>query len=468
MGRPPQCDTCCPLTTSTTTTTLFPPTTPPPPPPPPPPCVGGQFHCRYDYIVGTSADEPPGTRKWRLIGFPFNSNCECDCPATFQIRNDWNSANDGEPQIGQCADAYVPCCRPNPPSSCFDYTVIFNPECGTTTTTTEGPTTTTTANPLGACCTYFALSRKFISCEENVLFSDCCISGGPNSNGFCLDSDGIGPDTKMRKHHPGLTCAQANCDDDQPFFVTVCFEPRPCPDCPEKIQQTRRCVDFPNKDQADAYARDLQNMGLSPIKGPGTCDDATGFTCKSCDDPGPCNTTTTTANPCSCEDVGKEYTQGGLSGGNCQWRYDGNSWALIYQDPVCSSCDDVNPECFTGPNPPIGTNVSTGCCSDPTTTTTQGPTTTSTQGPTTTSTQGPTTTTTTTTPGPPLGCCRDCASDCDGNGIFYSDVTEAFCDGIGGTFSGDCFISSFLAPCCATSDCPGPCITTGPPDPGQP
>ncbi len=392
---------------------------PPPPPPPPvtttttqdpcPPDSPSVIHCRYDYIESNSADEPPGYKKWRRKGFPSDSNCECDCPSTAQISNEWNSANGGEPQIGQCADAYVPCCKPNPPSSCFDYTVTFNPECGTTTTTTEGPTTTTsTTDP-----------------------------------------------------------------PEQPFFVTVCLSPLPCPDCPEKIQQTKRCVNFPNKAQADAHATDLQNMGLIPFKGPGTCDDATGFTCKSCDDPGPCNTTTTTANPCSCEDVGKENTQGGLSGANCQWRYDGNSWALIYQDPVCSSCDDINPECFTGPNPPIGTNVSTACCSDPTTTTTGPPTTTTTQGPTTTTTQGPTTTTTqgpttTTTEGPttttttpvPLGCCRDCGSDCCGYGIFYNGVTEEFCDGIGGTFDEGCFTDALLARCCV-SQLPGqPCEGT--------
>jgi len=388
---------------------------PPPPPPPPttttttldpcPPDSPSVIHCRYDYIESNSADDPPGHKKWRRKGFPSNSNCECNCPSIAQIANEWNSANGGEPQIGQCADAYVPCCKPNLPSSCLDYTITFNPECGTTTTTTEGPTTTTTANPLGACCTYFAIGGKFISCEENVLFSDCCINddgSGPDFNGFCFESDGIGADTKKRKHHPGLTCAQASCDDDQPFFVVVCHEPLPCAGCPEKTQETRSCVEFPNKAQADAYASDLQSMGLTPIKGPGACDDATFFTCKSCDDSGPC-TTTTTAIP-----------------------------------------------------------TTTTTTAAPTTTTTQAPTTTTTEDPlstTTTTTEDPANTTTTTA-APALGCCRDCASDCCGYGIFYQDVTEEFCDGIGGAFSSDCFITSLLAPCCV-SQLPGaPCEGT--------
>ena len=115
---------------------------------------------------------------------------------------------------------------------CFDYSVAFNDSCPTTTTTTEGPTTTTSTTD----------------------------------------------------------------PPEEPFFVVVCLEPRPCPNCPEKTQQTRRCVEFPNKDQASAYSRDLLNMGLLPIQGPGTCADAAIFQCPSCDSPGVC-TTTTTATP---------------------------------------------------------------------------------------------------------------------------------------------------------------------------
>ena len=104
---------------------------------------------------------------------------------------------------------------------CFDYSVAFNDSCPTTTTTTEGPTTTTSTTD----------------------------------------------------------------PPEEPFFVVVCLEPRPCPNCPEKTQQTRRCVEFPNKDQASAYSRDLLNMGLLPIQGPGTCADAAIFQCPSCDSP---------------------------------------------------------------------------------------------------------------------------------------------------------------------------------------
>ena len=381
---------------------------PPPPPPPPvtttttrdpcPPGEKGVFHCRYSYVDSGTFDNP--FNKWVRKSF-FNSppkGCECDCPSITQINNDWRAANGGaEPQIGQCADAYVPCCKPNLPSSCFDYTITFNPECGTTTTTTEGPTTTTTTTD----------------------------------------------------------------PPEEPFFVTVCFDPLPCTDCPNKIQQTRRCVNFPNKAQADAYATDLQNMGLIPFKGPGTCDDATGFTCKSCDDPGPCNTTTTTAGPLGacCSRLLTEPTF------NCQ----DNVAASQCPPPGIFDMEYIHhPGVSCSSNPCPTTTTTQG----PTTTTTQGPTTTSTQGPTTTSTQGPTTTstqgpTTTTTPAPALGCCRDCAGDCEGIGIFYDNVTEEFCDGIGGTFSSDCFITSLLAPCCTHPDCP-PCVTTGPPGPGGP
>jgi len=390
----------------------------PPPPPvtttttqdPCPPDSPSVIHCRYDYIESNSADEPPGHRKWRRRGFPSNSNCECNCPSIAQIANEWNSANGGEPQIGQCADAYVPCCRPSPPRSCFDYTVTFNPECGTTTTTTEGPTTTTsTTDP-----------------------------------------------------------------PEEPFFVTVCHEPLPCAGCPEKTQETKSCVDFPNKAQADAYASDLQNMGLTPIKGPGTCDDATFFTCKSCDDSGPCTTTTTatpttttTATPTTTTTQAPTTT---TTTGAPTTTTTTEAPVIIcccYSDADSSliSCTETDSAgCATnsaipgqscksyvkGSNKPGGGigDIFNSCldCPDP----------------------DVNTTTTTTTPAPELGCCRDCASDCCGFGIFYQDVTEEFCDGIGGAFDPRCFITSLLAPCCTSDDCPPCSDCTEEPDPEEP
>ena len=438
MGRPPQCDACCPVTTSTTTTG-GPTTTPPPPPPPPPPCDESVYYCRYQYLDG----------KWVSIWAFGDDECQCFCPSVNTIENEWVGSSVGDPEDGQCADVNGNCCSP-----CYPINVNFNASCPTTTTTTEGPTTTTTANPLGACCTFFASSRKFISCEENVLFSDCCYhGGGPDFNGFCFESDGISSDTKMRKHHPGLTCAQANCDDDQPFFVVVCLEPRPCINCPEKTQQTRRCVNFPNKDQADAYSRDLLNMGLVPIQGPGTCDNATGFVCKSCDTSGPCTTTTTatpttttTATPtttttqapttttvapttttteapviiCCCysdvdlsliscteTDFAGCATNSATPGQKCKSYVKGS-------DKPGGGIGDIFNSCLDCPDPDVNT------------------------------------TTTTTTSGPRLGCCRVC-DDCCGAGTFTQDVLEEDCDG---DWSADCFITAILAPCCATSHCP--------------
>ncbi len=470
---------------------------PPPPPPPPvtttttqdpcPPDSPSVIHCRYDYIESNSADEPPGYKKWRRKGFPSDSNCECDCPSTAQISNEWNSANGGEPQIGQCADAYVPCCKPNPPSSCFDYTVTFNPECGTTTTTTEGPTTTTTTEPP--------------DCSPTAPFDSRC-----------------------------------------PYAVFHCEDDGPCPDCPAITKQTEKCADFPNYNAAMRHWNDIRygnppNANVFLVKGTCVENPAIDLCFESCQDS---NDLTLPGNPslCNCPDLEEKKFK-------CQYvqkvPFD-DKFTLVStagRDDACTcACPSVykvayeykkaNPDVLGGAPHQTCAEVTIPCCrpnceeaeykffhpytatngwftqeecpfclkdvassfshpldrpdqvcptttttGPPTTTTTQGPTTTSTQGPTTTSTQGPTTTstqgpTTTTTTSVPLGCCRDCASDCDGNGIFYNDVTEAFCDGIGGTFSSDCFISQLLAPCCFTSACDGHSCRDDPDDPDSP
>lgn len=306
MGRPTQCYYCCPTTTTTagpTTTTLHPPTTTVgpttttlPPPTTPPPCNGppGGLWCRYEYTGAVWQNV------W-AIDSCFNRECYCPSPAT--IQNEWNSQNSSDPLEGACADVGQNCCKP----FCFDYSIVFNGVCLPTTTTTEGPTTTTTANPLGACCTFFAVGGEFISCEENVLFSDCCIGGGPDSNGFCFESDAIGADTKKRKHHPGLTCAQANCDDDQPHSVISCTKT-----CDEDTQiscnggtfskpvsfSPSDCQSFANLNDATQFFNDIKDTTRAQML-EGDCNTDLAITlknslCEDCPDQ-PCTTTTTSA-----------------------------------------------------------------------------------------------------------------------------------------------------------------------------
>lgn len=320
---------------------------PPPPPPPPvtttttqdpcPPDSPSVIHCRYDYIESNSADDPPGHKKWRRKGFPFSSNCECDCPSIAQIANEWNSANGGEPQIGQCADAYVPCCKPNSPPFCLDYTVTFNPECGTTTTTTEGPTTTTTTTlPPEPTAVVACLGKK----------PDCC-------------------------DDPAFTVVGDNCCQDDPQGRIYRRPPRDC-------------TDFSSFQEASQYHQDLSLGGyLAYLFSNKTCAELQptleSMTCEEC----ACATTTTTSGPlgacCS-----RLLTQPTF---NCQ----DNVAASQCPPPGIFDMEFIHhPGVSCSSNPCPTTTTTQG----PTTTTTQGPTTTSTQGPTTTSTQGPTTTTT--------------------------------------------------------------------------
>lgn len=276
---------------------------------------------------------------------------------------------------------------------CFDYSVNFNTPfdpCPTTTTTTEGPTTTTSTTD----------------------------------------------------------------PPEEPFFVVVCFEPRPCINCPEKTQETRSCVEFPDKAQADAYSRDLLNMGLVPIQGPGTCADVTNFQCRSCDSPGPC-TTTTTATPTTTTTIAPTTTTTQAPTTTtvapttttteapviiCCCYSDADSSLISCTETDFAGCATNNAtpgqSCksyLKGSNKPGGGigDIFNSCldCPDP----------------------DVNTTTTTTTPAPALGCCRVCDGDCCGAGTFTYDVLEEDCDG---DWSFDCFASALLIPCCATDACP--------------
>ena len=280
---------------------------------------------------------------------------------------------------------------------CFDYNIIANEVCGTTTTTTEGPTTTTSTTD----------------------------------------------------------------PPEEPFFVVVCFDPQPCVNCPEKTQQTKRCVNFPNKDQADAYSRDLLNMGLVPIQGPGACADVTNFQCSSCDSPGPCNTTTTTSAPTTTTTSAPTTTTTSAPTTTttevpeviiCCCYSDSSPFELVScTETDAAGCDANNAtpgqrckRSLKGSSKPGGIGDIWNSCLDC-------------------AESDPPTTTTTTTSGPTLGCCRTC-DDCCGAGTFTQDVLEEDCDG---DWSSDCFISAFLAPCCATSHCPDTNCSDcfGPPDP---
>lgn len=239
MGRPPQCDSCCPVTTSTTTTggptttTTFIPTTTEEPTTTPEPCVNKGFNtCRYEYNGSI----------WSSVWAFVSPECFCGCPSSQSIRNEWNSQNVGDPATGQCADAFVPCCP-----SCYDYTVNFNAVCPTTTTTTEGPTTTTTT------------------------------TGGPTTT------------TTTPSPYAVVYC-RSTCDEDTQnacfggtFDLPVSFSPSDC-------------QDFVSLSDASKFYNDLLTSTRA-VMIPGSCNDSFAITminslCSNCPDE-PCTTTTT-------------------------------------------------------------------------------------------------------------------------------------------------------------------------------
>lgn len=227
MGRPPQCDACCPVTTSTTTTTLFPPTTPPPPPPPPPPpeCPDGFFQCRYEYSNGSWASVWEANR---------NPNCECTCPSTSSVQGDWFSQNSEDPVDGQCADVTVPCCSPD----CYSYVTSFNNVCfgTTTTTTTEGPTATTTGSPT---TTTTPSPRAVVycksTCDENAQNScfggtfDLPASFNPSD---CQDFTNLSDASRFYNDLLTSTRAVILTGDCNSSFATV-MKNSLCSDCPD-------------------------------------------------------------------------------------------------------------------------------------------------------------------------------------------------------------------------------------------
>lgn len=237
MGRPPQCDYCCPTTTSTTTTsiptTTIEPTTTITPTTTPEPCVeGGGISCRYTF----DADLERYINTWSSL-----RRCDCNCPSATSVLVEYWRDNDFEnPADGSCADVYGPCCYP-----CNDWSVIFN-NCPTTTTTTEGPTTTTTGSPTTTTtpAPYTVIYCRS-TCDNNIQNS--CFGGI--------------------------------------YSLPISFSPSDC-------------QEFSNRNDAQAFLGDLLTSTRA-IMLPGDCNDSFTVTmidslCSNCPDE-PCTTTTTSA-----------------------------------------------------------------------------------------------------------------------------------------------------------------------------
>jgi hypothetical protein len=129
MGRPPQCDHCCPTTTTTSTSTTSTSTSSTTSTTDCPVDVG-VVNCRYEYTDGA----------WRSVWDVSNEGCLCSCPGPAAAV----AFSDGTPPgEGQCFDFVLPCCPPCSPLSIGE----FNDTCPTTTTTEDPTTTTTTEEP---------------------------------------------------------------------------------------------------------------------------------------------------------------------------------------------------------------------------------------------------------------------------------------------------------------------------------
>ena len=411
MGRPPQCDHCCPTTTTTTTTTDEPPPTTDPPdvtttPDPPLPCgFYGQsyFFCRYRYNSDTGV--------FNYVDGGPDFYCNCTCPGASRVYTDFVAANGGPPSDGACATYLMPCCTEDNVNSfsCEPVGIIIEATCPgdppplpTTTTTTEDPTATTTTGPTTTTTPTPETPFTVFWCALRKCEADCCDNG-----------------TDLSYIYKPVLCQQ-----------------------------------FPDLRQAQRFRDDLTDHISYLVAG--TCeennDTAQESFCFECNDRC-CTTTSTTEDPSATTTTTTTTTEDpGL--GACLLCSDGQ---IVCTDSITSStcdffADIINanwnqhyPNETCSDHPEVGDN----CSGFTTTTTTEAPTTT-------TNTPEPTTTT---TGGPELGCCRDCAADCDGGGIIYNDVTREFCQNLGLFFDPLCFINYLLLPCCYTDDCP-PCVTT--------
>jgi len=357
MGRPPQCDACCPVTTSTTTTTLFPPTTPPPPPPPPPPpeCRDGFFQCRYEYSNGSWASVWEANR---------NPNCECTCPSTSSVQGDWFSQNSEDPVDGQCADVIVPCCSPD----CYSYAISFNDVCFGTTTTTEGPTTatTTTLDPASTTtttlappdphyvifCTEACDEDKQISCFGEIYPKPYTFN--PTScQDFSNQDDALAFYTDMRIDHVAAW-GKGDCNSDSANYWgdVIC---RNCPDQPCTTTTTATPTTTTTTSSPTTTTTTTEN----PLN---TTTTTTGSpTTTTTADPSLATTTTTTAGPrlgccLSCSPV-CDSMQTDVPEEDCDGLWDAACFITRFIPPCCSQgytecCDTPDPDPDPDPNDP--------------------------------------------------------------------------------------------------------------------
>ena len=305
----------------------------------------------------------------------------------------------------------MPCCTPDNVNSfsCEPVNIIVQgicpddppplPTTTTTTTTTEDPllTTTTTAGPTTTPTPPIPYSVFY--CSSKKCEADCCD----------YDTD-----------------------------LSYIYKPVLCQQLPDLQQAQRFRDDLTNHISYIVAGTCEENNDIAQESFCFECNDRCCTTTSTTEDP-TATTTTTTQDPglgaCILCNDGEIICTDEVTSSTCDFFADiiNANWSQFYPNENCSDHPEVGDDC-------------SGFTTTTTTTTTEAPTTTPEP-------------TTTTTAGPVLGCCRDCAADCDGYGVFYNNVTREFCEALGLGFDPGCFITALLAPCCTTDDCP-PCVTT--------
>ena len=438
MGRPPECDACCPTTTtvepttttstSTTSTTSTTTTL----------CPNVTRSCEYQY--GSTGWSQTGESCYTRFGnqiLPLEdcSDCNCACPS-LSVINDQFTSSEGQPEEGDCAKATVDCC------ACQVEGYVFR-ECPTTTTTTTGePTTTTTITPTTTTTTEGPTTTTTPEpCIGNGFFCNYEYSGGswsytggtvPNSTCLC-DC----PSTESVRNEWNSRNGDDPSDGHCAQFNVPC-----CPSCfdysitfSEECPTTTTTTGGPTTTTTGSSTTTLEPNPTAVIHCLGGIPDC-------CDDPslgvvkpenqGCCDESRGKRNlPRHCQDFPTNEEAFKF------WQDVGqNHLAYIFTGYTCAELE-------TRISPPNFESTCLNCRCEPTTTTTtttEGPTTTTTTTttaqPTTTTTSGSSTTTTTSSPGstttttststtvpPPQGACLECIGDT----VQCFDSTEAEC-----------------------------------------
>jgi hypothetical protein len=302
----------------------------------------------------------------------------------------------------------MPCCTPDNVDSfsCEPVGIIVEATCPddppplptttTTTTTTEDPLLTTTTTSGPTTTPTPPIPYSVFYCSSKKCEADCCD----------YDTD-----------------------------LSYIYKPVLCQQLPDLQQAQRFRDDLTNHISYIVEGTCEENNDIAQESFCFECNDRCCTTTSTTEDP-TATTTTTTQDPglgaCLLCHNGQILCTDPISGAGCDFFADiiNANWSQHYPLQLCRDFPEVGDDCsgFT------------------TTTTTEAPTTTPEP-------------TTTTTAGPVLGCCRDCAADCDGYGVFYNNVTREFCEALGLGFDPGCFITALLAPCCFSDECP-PCVTT--------